>query len=86
MMFIAVLLDNVIYRPIYIEEFHSRPAVFWMWLVAYNVAFLGAMLGLLVFRSRRANIALLAIAILLLTIPYWSFNFADVIVRQFGYR
>lgn len=81
MVLIAVLLDNVIYEPIYSR---SGPAVLAVWLVAYNLAFLGAMIALLIFRSRAANIAFLAIAILLLTLPYWTTGFAEAIARYHG--
>jgi hypothetical protein len=83
MLFVATVLDNLTYRQIYINEFGRRPAVFWLWMVPYNVAFLALLLALLFFRSPRANIILLSLAILLLTVAYWSINVADVIARYY---
>ena len=38
----------------------------------YNLAIDGAMIALLFARSGRANVAMLAVLILLITIPYWD--------------
>src|ERR1051325_11609031 len=68
----AVVLDNITYLHIYISDLQHRPAIFWLWQLPYNLAIAGPLVALLFVRSRRANIALLASVILLLTLPYWQ--------------
>ena len=50
------------------------PAVFWLWHVPYNIAIKGSFVALLLVRSRRANIILLAALTLLFLVPYWQFR------------
>jgi hypothetical protein len=51
---------------------HNKPAVFWLWNLPQNLALTGALVALLILRSRRANIALLALLIALFLVPYWE--------------
>ena len=48
------------------------PAEFWAWLLPYNAVIDVCLLALLLVRSRRANIALLAALIVLFLVPYWD--------------
>jgi hypothetical protein len=86
MILAASLLDSFTYRHIFIGDFQHRPAVFWLWVLPYNVAIDGTTAVLLFVRSRRANILMLAALILLLTIPYWDGDAISLMIgRHFGY-
>jgi hypothetical protein len=54
------------------QTLHARPAVFWLWYVPLNVLLKGSMVAFLFIRSRRANLVLLILMILLFLIPYWE--------------
>jgi hypothetical protein len=87
MLLAASLLDNFTYRHIFMDDLQHRPAVFWLWVLPYNVAITGALMALIFVRSRRANIVLLAALILLFTIPYWDGDaISQMIGRRFAYR
>lgn len=47
-----------------------HPAIFWLYLLPYDLAIDGAMIALLFVRSGRANVVMLAVLILLITISY----------------
>jgi hypothetical protein len=87
MLLAASLLDNFTYRHIFIDDFQHRPAVFWLWVLPYNVAINGSLAALLFVCSRRANILLLSGLILLFTVPYWDGNAISLMIaRHYGYR
>jgi hypothetical protein len=82
----AALLDNISYLHIYIDSFHHRPAVFWLWQLPYNLAIAASLIALLFVRSRRSNIVLLTTLILLLTFPYWqNQSMGHLISQHYGY-
>lgn len=86
MMLAASLLENISYRSVFAVNLDQHPAVFWLWLLPYNLAIDGSMLALIFVRSRSANVVLLALLILLITIPYWSNgSVGPAIARAFGY-
>jgi hypothetical protein len=68
----AEFIENFTFRDIFIRAFHSRPAVFWLYLVPYNVAIKVALVSLILVRGRRANIASLLVLVGLFLIPYWD--------------
>jgi len=86
MLLAAELLVTFTFRTIIVEMIQNKPAVFWLWFLPYNLAIKGSYVALLFVRSRRANVAVLAILILLFMIPYWENNaIAAAIARRYGY-
>jgi hypothetical protein len=86
MLLAAELLVTFTFRTIIVEMIQNKPAVFWLWFLPYNLAIKGSYVALLFVRSRRANVAVLAILILLFMIPYWEYNaIAAAIARRYGY-
>jgi hypothetical protein len=83
----AEILIHYTYSPFFIRAYEHEPAVFWLWSVPYNVANDTALVALLFVRSRRLNIILLSVAILLITVPYWLHGaIAGLIARHYGYQ
>jgi hypothetical protein len=68
----AEVVDFYTSLPFMTEAYRHRPAIFWGWLVPYNVAILGSFVALLLVRGRRATIALLVALVVLLVVPYWQ--------------
>jgi len=86
MLLLAEVVTHFTFRGIFIDRYEHKPAIFWLWSVPYNLAIDGAMITLLVVRSRRANIVVLVALILLLTIPYWSSGaISNAIAQHYGY-
>ena len=50
----------------------GHPAIFWLYHLFYTLAIDGAMIALLFVRSGWANVVMLAVLILLITISYWD--------------
>lgn len=86
-MLLAVeMLIHVTYLPIFEERIAHRPEVFWLWTVPYNLAIEGTMVALIFVRSRRANLVLLAVLLLLLMVPYWDQgSVQNAVARHYGY-
>ena len=81
------LLTHFIYRGFFWEQYRHDPAVFWLWLVPYNMVIDGATVALLFIRSRRWNIILLSALILLIMIPYWDGGaIRNAIAHAYGYH
>ena len=72
MLLAAETFVNVTFVDAYVAAFNEQPFIFWLFLVPYNLAINGAFIALLMVKSRRANIALLATLILLFLFVYWS--------------
>lgn len=66
------MLIHITYVPIFRERLAHDPQAFWLWTVPFNLAIESAMVALIFVRSKRANVILLALLLLLLTVPYWS--------------
>jgi hypothetical protein len=80
------MLIHVTYLPIFAERIAHRPEVFWLWTVPYNLAIEATMVGLIFLRSRRANIALLVLLLLLIMVPYWDQGaMQHAVARHLGY-
>ena len=80
------MLIHVTYLPIFEERIAHRPEVFWLWTVPYNLAIEATMIGVILLRSRRANIALLVLLVLLILVPYWDQGVMQhAVARHFGY-
>ena len=79
-------LIHVTYLPIFEERIAHRPEVFWLWTVPYNLAIEASMLALIFVASRRANIALLVVLLLLIMVPYWDQgSIQNAIAHKYGY-
>ena len=82
----AEMLIHVTYLQVFRDRLAHQPAVFWLWTVPYNLAIESSMVALLFVRSRRSNILLLGVLILLLTIPYWEQSaLQNAVARAYGY-
>jgi hypothetical protein len=51
-----------------------RPAQFWLWHVPFKIVLVGAFVGLIAAKSRRANIVLLALLLFLFSVDYWQID------------
>jgi hypothetical protein len=86
MLLAAELLIHVTYVGVFKDRLAHQPAVFWLWTIPYNLAIEASMMALLFVRSRRANIGLIVVLILFLTIPYWVHGSIEgLIARRYGY-
>ncbi|WP_028970733.1 hypothetical protein [Sphingomonas sp. URHD0057] len=86
MLLAAGIVEHVTYLPVFEGQWARHPAIFWLYLLPYNVAIDGSMIALLFVRSRRANVVMLSVLILLITIPYWDAGLIrEVIARHFHY-
>jgi hypothetical protein len=82
MLLAAETFVNVTFFDAYVAAFHQRPVAFWLFLVPYNFAINGAFIALLVVKSRRANVVLLATLILLFLTVYWSRGAIEMFLKQ----
>ena len=79
------MLIHVTYLPILEQRIAHEPALFWLWTVPYNVAIEASMLAIMFVRSRRTNIVLLIVLLLLIMIPYWDQgSIQNVLAGQYG--
>jgi uncharacterized membrane protein len=80
------MLIHVTYLPIFEERIAHQPEVFWLWTVPFNLAIEASMVALLFVRSKRANIALLVVLLLLLLVPYWDQgSIQNALAHKYGY-
>jgi hypothetical protein len=80
------MLIHVTYLPILEQRFAHQPALFWLWTVPYNVAIEASMVAIMFVGSRRANIMLLIVLLLLIMIPYWDQgSIQNVLAGQYDY-
>jgi hypothetical protein len=80
------MLIHVTYLHVFEQRIAHQPEIFWLWNVPYNLAIEGTMLALIFLRSRRANIVLLIVLLLLIMIPYWDQgSIQNALARQYGY-
>lgn len=85
LLLIGELLIGYTYRATYLENFVDHPVVFWLWTLPYKLGIVGCWVALWFVRSRRANIALLSILLLLFAVGYWQYmSIRDVIARDWG--
>jgi hypothetical protein len=86
MLLAAELLVSFTFLNIVGSELRSKPALFWLWFLPYNLSIKSCYLALFLVRGRRANIALLVALILLFMVPYWVHGaMEDLISRHYGY-
>jgi hypothetical protein len=86
MLFAAGIVEHVTYLSVFEGQLARHPAIFWLYLLPYNLAIDGSMIALLLVRSRRANIVMLCVLIGLITIPYWDAGMIrEAIARHFHY-
>jgi hypothetical protein len=82
----AEVLVTFTFRDIVIEELHSRPAIFWLWFMPYNLSIKATYIALFLVRGRRANIALMVALIVLFMVPYWVHGtIENAIARHYHY-
>ncbi|HJP67792.1 MAG TPA: hypothetical protein VJ846_02730 [Sphingomicrobium sp.] len=80
------MLIHVTYLPIFKQRIAHQPELFWTWTVPYNVAIEATMIALIFVRSRRANIVMLILLLLLIMVPYWDQgSIQNALARQYGY-
>ncbi len=86
MLFAAELLVTATFLDVFALSLANRPAVFWLWLLPYNLAIKAAFVALLLVKSRRANVVLLTLLLLLFTLPYWDGGaVSEMIEHHWGY-
>jgi hypothetical protein len=82
----AELLVTFTFLNVVHAELNSRPAIFWLWFLPYNLSIKLSYVALFIVRSRRANIFFLALLILLFLVPYWVHGAMEALIsRRFGY-
>jgi hypothetical protein len=80
------MLIHVTYLHIFEQRIAHQPDLFWLWTVPYNLAIEASMGAIMFVRSRRANIVLLIVLLLLVMIPYWDQgSIQNALARQYGY-
>jgi hypothetical protein len=80
------MLIHVTYLHVFEQRIAHQPEVFWLWMVPYNLAIEASMVAIMFLRSRRANIVLLIVLLLLIMIPYWDQgSIQNALARQYGY-
>jgi hypothetical protein len=72
MLLMAELFLIITFWDLYKSTMAHKPAQFWLWQVPYKTALIGAFAGLIVAKSRRANIVLLSLLLFLFSVPYWQ--------------
>jgi hypothetical protein len=80
------MLIHVTYLHVFEQRIAHQPELFWLWTVPYNLAIEASMVAIMFVRSRRANIVLLIVLLLLVMIPYWDQgSIQNALARQYGY-
>jgi hypothetical protein len=86
LLFAVEMLIHVTYLPLFEERLANQPELFWLWTAPYNVAIEASMVALMFVRSKRANIALLVVLLLLLLVPYWDQgSIQNALAHKYGY-
>lgn len=68
----AEVVVSFTFADAYVRDFRQRPAVFWLFHVPFKAILLGLYLAIGLVPGRRANLVLLALLIMVLTLPYWT--------------
>jgi hypothetical protein len=80
------MLIHVSYLHVFEQRIAHEPELFWLWTVPYNLAIEATMVALMFVSSRRVNIALLILLLLLIMVPYWDQgSIQNALARQYGY-
>ena len=86
LLFAGEMLIHVTYLPIMEDRIVHQPELFWMWTVPYDLVIEATMVAIMVLRSRKANIVLLVVLLLLIMIPYWDQgSIQNAMTRRYGY-
>jgi cellulose synthase/poly-beta-1,6-N-acetylglucosamine synthase-like glycosyltransferase len=86
LLFAVEMLIHITYLPIFEERIAHQPELFWLWTVPYNLAIEAVMVALMFVRSRRANVALLVVLLLLIVVPYWGQDsIQNALAHKYGY-
>ncbi len=84
MLLAAETFANSTFLNTYISTFQQHPARFWLFLLPYNLIINATFVALLLVKSRRANITLLTLQIVLFLGVYWSSGAIGSFVEQLG--
>jgi hypothetical protein len=85
MFFACELLATYMFLPIIEAGFREAPAATWLYYLPFNLLMKGSYIGVLLARSRRANLAWLATLILLLGGQYWENGaIGDWVQQRYG--
>lgn len=85
LLFAAELLITYTLLPNFAVRIEKDPAVFWYWLLPYNMLTKGTYIALLLARRRKLIIALEIALIFLFLIPYWNSGaLSRALVNAFG--
>jgi hypothetical protein len=80
------MLIHVTYLHVFEERIAHQPELFWLWTVPYNLAIEASMVALIFVRSRRVNVALLGVLLLLIMVPYWDQgSIQNALAHKYGY-
>jgi hypothetical protein len=78
----AELFATIMYFPSFAEQIRTEPMVFWIFSLPLKIAVFGAFVAMFFAKSRRANIAAIAVQIVIFTIPYWSYRLISNAIRE----
>jgi hypothetical protein len=85
MFFACELLATYMFLPIIKTGLREAPAATWLYYLPFNLLMKGSYIGVLLARSRRANLAWLATLILLLGGQYWENGaIGDWVQQRYG--
>jgi hypothetical protein len=86
MLLVANLLDELIFIRHFKDMLAHKPMLFWLWALPYNIVIDAGLLALLLVRSRRVNIVMLVVMILVMVVPYsGSGGIRGAIAQHYGY-
>jgi hypothetical protein len=86
MLLAGQLIDELIFSGHFKDLLAHSPMLFWLWALPYGIVIAVALVALLLVRSRRANIVMLAVTILVLVVPYWGDGGIEgAIAQHYGY-
>jgi hypothetical protein len=87
MLVAATVIDEIIFIGHFRDMLAHRPMLFWLWALPYNIVIDAALLALLLVRSRRANIVMLVVMILVMVVPYSGIGgIRGAIAQHYGYN
>jgi len=85
LLFACELLATYMYLPLIEIGFREQQAAMWLYYLPFNLLMKGSYIGVFFARGRRANLAWLAMLILLLTAQYWGNGaIGDWIEQNYG--
>jgi hypothetical protein len=87
MLVLAEVFVTFTYRDVFAFLWANRPAEIFIWMIPYKLAIFAAFAALYVAQTRRANVIVLALSLLLFTLPNWHYGFIrHAIAAHWGYQ